>query len=85
MSVIDFLGYLGAVCLIAFYIPQLYSIWRAPRLEGFNLFAWCILGVAVASLATQLALLQVWSGVTANVIAIGAVLFTVVAILRKGT
>jgi len=39
----DILGLLGAAGQILFYLPQLWTLWRTPRVEGFNIYAWCAL------------------------------------------
>jgi len=63
---VELLGLIGSIGLMFFYLPQLYSLIRAPRVEGFNLFAWSCLFVAVTALAAGAALAGWWTGMVAN-------------------
>lgn len=80
---ITILGLIGAAGLIGFYLPQLRAIWRSPKLEGFSVLAWLSLLVGVSALATQLFLLQAWTGVAANAIGIAVILEVLRQIRRK--
>jgi len=77
-------GLVGLAGLVAFYIPQLITIWRAPELRGFNLVAWGCLAVAVTGLLVQLVLLGAWTGVAANGVALVVCLETIRQIVKKG-
>ncbi len=68
VSITDLLGSIGVVGLTLFYIPQLVTAWRSPKLQGFNLPSWCILWIAVIALMTQSILLEIWTAAIANVV-----------------
>jgi len=83
MDTVDLLGLLGAAGLILFYLPQLWTLWRTPRVVGFNIYAWVALLVGVSALMLQLVYLQAWTGVTANAIAVLAIVASIVLMRRK--
>lgn len=79
----DILGWIGTVGLMGFYIPQLVSLMRAPRVEGFNIYAWCSLLVAVDALAFGALLIGWWAGAVANGISAVAVVLSIYYMRRK--
>lgn len=83
MTTVEILGIAGGVGLVAFYVPQLLSVWKAERLQGFNLPAWTFLFAGVSFLLAQLVLLQAWTGVAANAIALVAIAETMRQVRRK--
>ena len=83
-SLITILGLVATIGLLLFYIPQVLAIHRAQTLLGFSLPAWGALWVAVTALVVQAAILGIWTAVTANTIGIGAVVYVIVQVLRKG-
>lgn len=80
---VDALGLLGCIGLITFYIPQLVSVWRAPRLRGFNLLAWSCGLVGCAAIGIQMFFLQVWTTFALEVIAAAVTLETIRQVARK--
>lgn len=76
-------GWIGTVGLMFFYIPQLISLIRAPHVEGFNIFAWSCLFVAVVALALGAALTGWWSGAIANGLSIVCVAASIYYMRKK--
>jgi len=84
LSIPNLLGIMGTIGLMLFYIPQLWTAWRTPKLEGFNLFSWCILLVAVIALMTQSILLNIWTAAIANMVGTIATSGMIVKIIIGG-
>jgi len=80
---VDILGLLGAVGLVLFYLPQLWTLHRTPRVEGFNIYAWCASLMACLALGTGAGRLGWWFGCVANAVAAVAVAASMVLMRRK--
>lgn len=83
MDVPTILGLVATAGLTLFYIPQLWTAYRAPVMTGFNIPAWIALLVAVLALIAQGTMLGVWTLVSANAVAAGALLIIIAQIIRK--
>ena len=83
LGLINALGIVATVGLILFYIPQVITIYRAPKLSGFNLPAWFALWVAVVALTIQAGLLNIWTAMAANVPGSFAVGYIILQVIRK--
>jgi hypothetical protein len=77
------LGIVSAVGIIAWGIPQMIKVYRAPRLQGFSLWGWVALSAAVTAILIQLVMAGVWIMAGAQAINTAAVYYNLWAIWRK--
>lgn len=77
------LGLVSAIGVSVWAVPQIIKVYRAPRLQGFSLWGWVALSVAVTAILIQLLMSGAWIMASAQALNTLAVYYNLWAIWRK--
>lgn len=80
----NLLGFVAAVAFAIYAFPQMWTVFRTPRLRGYNLVSWFFLSIASTALLIQLTLTRAWLPVVAQVVNTASVYYIMTAVWRKG-